>query len=143
MTLLRTFGATQGPVLKSLCLIRDKPVTDLQITQHPKSAIANRGGSAAFTVTASGTGLSYQCFQNGTPTATGPTLTVNSAQSGSAGKYAVRVTDATGGFLDSTEARLHVVSTPAYGNRPSIQVSDSRPVQGQSVTFTAMMDVLP
>ncbi|HEY9175686.1 MAG TPA: two-component regulator propeller domain-containing protein, partial [Verrucomicrobiae bacterium] len=70
VTLLRTFGATQGPALKSLCLIRDKPGTDLQITQHPKSVIVDRGDPsdpAVFSVTATGTQppLSYQWFKDG------------------------------------------------------------------------------
>ncbi|MCW5553765.1 MAG: hypothetical protein KIS67_16605 [Verrucomicrobiae bacterium] len=143
VTLLRNFGAAQGPLLKSLCITRGTAGLAFQITHHPKSAIVHRGGGpTVFSATATGTGLAYQWFKDGAPAGTGPTLTVNNAQYANAGKYKVRVTKS-GTFQDSAEARLHVVSTPAPFGRPEVQVSNAEPNLGQSVTFAASMDISP
>lgn len=141
VNLLRAFGAAQSPVLRKLSLAWGAPGTPLQITSHPKSQIVDRGSSAVFTVTAPGTGLSYQWFRNGVAVGTSSSLTVNNAQYINAGKYYVRVTDTAGGILNSSEARLHVNSTP--GSTPFVVADNLFPVLSQTVNFDASMDVSP
>jgi hypothetical protein len=143
VTLLRNFGATQGPVLKSLCITRSTAGPDFQITQHPKSAVVDLGGGPTqFAVTTAGSGLSYQWYKDGTAVAggIGQTFTINDAQYANTGVYKVRVTKS-GALLDSAEARLHVVSTPT--DRPWAWVDDASPLLSHSVTFSAWMDVSP
>jgi len=141
VNLLRSFGAPSSPVLKKLSLAWGAAGTDLQITTHPKSQVVAVDGAAEFTVTATGVGLSYEWFKDGTPVGTGPLLTVNNVVYTNAGKYKVRVTDATGAYLDSAEARLHVASPDQ--NPPWTLVDNAQPVLGQPVVFTAQMSVWP
>ncbi len=140
--LLRSFGAAQGPRLKQLRLAWGAPGSSLQISSHPKSQTVYRGGAAQFSVAATGAGLSYQWFKDGSPVGTGSTLTVNNAQSVNAGRYWVRVADNAGMFLDSAVVRLHINSTPAPASL-GVAVDDNAPTLGQPVNFSASMDISP
>jgi hypothetical protein len=130
-------------VVRKLSLAWGAPGTPLQITSHPKSQIAEPGQPAVFTVAAAGVGLSYQWFQNGVAIGTGTSssLTINNAQYAKVGEYHVRVTDAAGGILDSSKARLHVNSTPWYS--PLLVADNQSPALGQALNFDASMYILP
>ncbi len=97
-----------------------KGVPDLapQIQAQPASQFAAAGGSATFSVTASGSGmLSYQWSFKGSPIAgaTGPSYTVANAQASSSGAYSVAVADGNGSVTSSV-AKLYV-SAGAPGAR--------------------------
>ncbi|MDF9832450.1 autotransporter-associated beta strand protein/T5SS/PEP-CTERM-associated repeat protein [Ereboglobus sp. PH5-5] len=68
------------------------------ITKHPSAQTITVGGSATFTVTATGAGLTYQWKKNGTdiPGATNANLVVTNAQKSDAGNYTVVVTNPAG-----------------------------------------------
>jgi hypothetical protein len=87
------------------------------ITTQPISATANAGGTATFTVVATGDGLSYQWKKNGTAITgattasyTTPVLAASDDQS----LYAVTVTNA-GGSVTSNNATLTVTTTSPPG----------------------------
>jgi len=72
------------------------------ITSQPQDQIASIGGSATFTVAATGTQpLSYQWRKNAVniPGQTGSTFTLNNVSSGDAGPYNVRVSNAAGSVV--------------------------------------------
>jgi hypothetical protein len=77
------------------------------ILQHPRSVVTGLGSNVAFSVVATGLGLTHQWFFNGDPTpgATSPTLTLLNAQAANAGFYFVRVQRGAD-FLDSRIAEL-------------------------------------
>jgi hypothetical protein len=69
------------------------------ITQQPTDEYAVVGGSATFSVTASGSSpISYQWYFNGTPIAgaTGSSYTVTSVQASDSGQYSVTATNSNG-----------------------------------------------
>lgn len=84
--------------------------TPPEIAMHPADTTVNAGEAAQFTVIASGEGLTYEWRHNGfvLPSATGSTLTVNSANTADAGIYDVTVRSSTGGAIRSEGARLAV-----------------------------------
>jgi sugar lactone lactonase YvrE len=97
-----------------------------QVQTQPSDQYVSAGGSATFTVAATGaTALSYQWNFNGSPIsgATGSSYTVANAQSANAGSYTVTVTDAAGSVTSSaanltinsgtSTARLINISTRA------------------------------
>ena len=142
VSLLRSFGATQSPVLRKLSLAWGAPGSDLQIDSHPKSQIVARGDPASFSVFATGTDLSYQWYKDGLEVGSSlSSLAVLDAQYGDAGKYHVRVTDARGTSLDSAEARLHINSTPDLTSTPTATVDNGSPALNEEVNFNASMDV--
>ncbi len=79
------------------------------ITTEVANQSAGTGGSATFSVQASGTGDTYQWYFNGQPIAgaTGSSYTVNNASSAVAGTYTVTVTN-TGGSATSNGATLTI-----------------------------------
>jgi len=79
-------------------------------TQQPTDEYASVGGSATFTVTASGSGsLTYQWYFNGSAItgATGPSYTVTNAQASNSGAYTVKITN-TNGSVTSSAGNLFV-----------------------------------
>jgi cyclophilin family peptidyl-prolyl cis-trans isomerase len=100
------------------------------ITQAPRAQTVAPGGTATFSVTATGTGsLSYQWRKDGSAIAgaTGSTLTVGPLTSSHAGGYSVAVTDSTG-TTTSAVAQLQV-GTPASGALINLSVrSGSHPL---------------
>jgi hypothetical protein len=88
------------------------------ITQHPQSQTVTNGGTAQFSVTATGTQpLSYQWRKNGT-TPVGPnssTLTLSPVQSSTAGGYNVVVSNSAGS-VTSLVAVLRVLVSPTMTN---------------------------
>lgn len=102
------FGAVTLNVSASLTGALVAPV----ITTQPSSVTVTAGGSANFSVVATGDGtLTYQWSFAGAPIsgATSATLTLNNVQSASAGFYSAVVTNA-GGSVTSNSATLIVMA---------------------------------
>jgi hypothetical protein len=81
------------------------------ITAQPQSLLVTRGGSAAFDVTAGGTGpLAYQWRHNGTNLAgaTGSSFSRTNVQAADAGHYSVFITNVAGN-VTSADAVLTVM----------------------------------
>ena len=107
------------------------------ITAQPASASVTAGGSATFTVAASGTApLSYQWQKNGSAIsgATFAAYTIASAQAGDAGSYSAVVTNG-GGSVASNAATL-TVTAAAVAPSITTQPSGASVAAGSSVTFT-------
>src|ERR1019366_9359794 len=100
------------------------PTTPI-ITAQPANQTVNLGGTATFTVVASGKApLSYQWRLNGTNIAgaTGTSLTLSNVQPAQAGNYLVVVTNAYGS-TNSANALLTVILPPSCAPPPSGLVS--------------------
>ena len=74
------------------------------ITSQPSNVSASVGSNATFSVTASGSGLSYQWFKETTAIggATSSTFTINSVSSSDAANYHVVVSNADGSVISNT-----------------------------------------
>ena len=121
-------STTSAPAILSLSGL---PV----ISAQPLDAVAALGGSAVFTVSASGfPAPSYQWLFNDTNVLSGDTassLTLTSIQSNQAGFYSVIVSN-TAGSVTSSKAKLTIVQAPVITAQPtSVTV-----LQGQGVVFT-------
>ena len=91
-----------------------------QITGQPVDASAGIGGSARFSVTASGTGpLNYQWYRDGIVLdgATGPTLTLTNLQADQFRGYSVAVFSPYG-WVTSSAAQLTVSGLPYFTQQP-------------------------
>jgi hypothetical protein len=77
-----------GKVTNSAILSLNSPVT---VTAAPVGQASVAGGSATFSVTATGTSLSYQWLFNGSVVGTASSLTLNSLTTSQAGTYTVIV----------------------------------------------------
>ncbi len=115
------------------------------ITAQPANATVSAGGNASFTVTASGTGLSYQwqvssggAFANltnggGTSGATTATLSLTGATAGMSGtQYQVVVTGNVAPAVTSSAATLTVNTPPAITAQPA----NATVPAGGSASFT-------
>lgn len=111
----------------------DAPAGDLpSILQHPAGRMVTRGQTAAFRVTARGTGaLDFQWYKDGLALtnntrvsgATTSELTVLGAQPGDAGHYAVIITNLAGATT-SEAALLEVIWPPAITEQPQSLLLD-------------------
>ena len=79
-------SGAMGSVTNSATLTVNTPVS---VTTAPANQTGVAGGSATFSVTASGTGLSYQWLFNGSVIGTGSSLTLNNLVTSQAGVYTV------------------------------------------------------
>lgn len=107
------------------------------ITGQPQPATVTMPAQASFTVTATGTGLTYQWQKGGVniPGATAATYTIASTSDTDAGLYKVIVTG-TCGQLISTEVQLTVnIVTPSA--QPTALVFSNRTTTAINVAFTA------
>jgi len=93
------------------------------ISAQPQSKSVTTGGSVTFSVTASGTGLSYQWKRNGQviPGATSATFTLNNVQSSHAGTYTVDITN-TAGTVTSNAVSLTLLTPSSYGRLSAISI---------------------
>ncbi|HOB75110.1 MAG TPA: immunoglobulin domain-containing protein [Phycisphaerae bacterium] len=113
------------------------------ITAHPVAASVCAGGTATFSVTASGSGLSYQWQKNGSNLSNGghysgvttATLTVSSASSADAASYRCVVTNA-GGSATSNAAALTVRAATTITAQPTAQAVCPGGTASFSVTAT-------
>jgi beta-galactosidase len=87
------------------------------ITDQPQSTAVVSGGSAKFTVTATGEALSYQWLSNDQPLpkAVGPTYTTSAAAATDSGtRYSVRVSNGNGEVI--SQAAVLTVSEAMFSN---------------------------
>jgi hypothetical protein len=94
-----------------------------QVTAQPAGTGAGIGGSALFSVTASGTGpLNYQWFRDGVVVAgaTGSTLTLTNLQADQFGGYSVAVFSPYG-WATSSVAPLTLSGPPSFAQQPQGQ----------------------
>lgn len=105
-----------------------------QITGHPLAQTVCAGQPASFSVSASGTTLTYQWRRNGTNItgATGATYNIGSAGVSQAGNYDVVVSGACTPAVTSNQAALTVNPTPAFSSDPFSQVA----CEGSDVVLT-------
>jgi len=83
------------------------------ITSQPSDLSTNAGGTITLSVTASGTGLTYQWFRSGflLGTGTGPTFSKANAQSGDSGLYTVVIKNCAGA-VTSRQVVVSVADQP-------------------------------
>jgi hypothetical protein len=109
------------------------------ITGQPQDALAGNGGTATFSVTAAGAGLSYQWQFDGTnlPGATNSTLFLGNVSSALAGSYSVVVSNLVGS-TNSAPATLTVLGTAVTpGNVNSTWAAANSPYWvGTNLTVT-------
>ncbi len=111
------------------------------ISVQPLPQTVNEGGVATFSVTATGSALTYRWLRDGLELAgaTSSTLTLNPVKLGDAGLYQVRVQNS-GGSIFSSQARLTVnpvVAAPVFVTLP-----DGKTVhRGESVALVAVATV--
>jgi hypothetical protein len=110
--------------------VRDLPA----ITSHPTAVTVCAGQPASFTVSATGSGLTYQWRRNGTniPGATSSTYSIGSASSLNAGNIDVVVSGNCSPPATSNAATLTVNPTPNVTSDPMTQVA----CEGSNVTLT-------
>jgi sugar lactone lactonase YvrE len=106
----------------------------INITARPLSQNVETGQSATFSITATGSGLTYRWLKNGTPIAgaTSPSYTIPSAQAGDVATYTVEVTSA--GTTRSASARLAVGT--AVPLAITSQPAAANVAEGQNAVFT-------
>lgn len=128
-----------GVVLSSDALLEVRiPAT---IVQQPQNRVVTSGGTATFTVIASGQGtLRYQWRFNGADLAgkRSATLTLSNVQADQAGAYQVIVTDDVGS-APSRPATLIVLVKPAI----VVQPESREVVQGQNASFDVTVSGTP
>jgi hypothetical protein len=96
-------------------------VTPPSITSHPSDVTTDLGTDVTFTVVATGSGLSYQWFKDGTSIVgeTNSTLTISSFSESDKGSYHVAVSNS-GGTATSNTASLSVTSSGGGGGCGSV-----------------------
>jgi len=106
------------------------------IAARPLSQQVQVGQSATLSITASGSGLTYQWLKNGgaIPGATSGTLVIPSAQVGDAGTYLVRVTS--GATVETATAKLIVGTATGAGVSITNQPSNQSVAAGQPAVFS-------
>lgn len=104
------------------------------ITAHPQNASACEGATVSFSVTASGSNLSYRWRRNGTdvPGGTGATLTITNVTQAQAGSYDCVVSGACGQPVTSNSATLTINPQTTITAHPQ----SATVCQGASVTFS-------
>lgn len=132
-------GKPSRTVTKTLALtIRaaSNPNTPPGITSQPSSQSVVAGGTASFSVTATGSApLRYQWRTNGIAMtgATNSTLTISGASPSQAGNYAVVVTNNSGSITSAT-AVLTVLIPPSFTAQPVSQTVTA----GNTASFTVV-----
>lgn len=113
------------------------------ITTQPANASVTSGGSASFSVVATGTApLSYQWLLNGTAIAgaTSSTFSISSAASSNAGSYTVTVSNQAGSV--TSNAATLTVTTPAPTPAPSSSAGGGGGGGAPSLWFIGMLAAL-
>jgi hypothetical protein len=117
------------------------PGCPVEITSQPGNQAVCPGGSASFSVAASGASVSFQWRKNSTPLSNGGNisgadttmLTINPVGAGDAGSYDAVATSSLGITATSSAATLSLKAAPAITSSPTnVTVCES-----QSASFTA------
>ena len=111
------------------------------MTTQPSSATVTTGGSATFTVVASGTApLTYQWWKGGVAIggATAASYAIASAQAADAGSYSCVVTNSAGNATSNTVTLT--VSTATVAPSIATQPASTTGVVGSNVTFTVVVN---
>jgi hypothetical protein len=112
------------------------------IVTQPISRTNNAGTPASFSVSATGSGLSYQWVKNGTVNlsdggnvsgATSSNLSLASVSAADVGSYSVVVSNTAGG-VTSTAASLTVITAPVIVTQPISQTNNAGTTAGFSVS---------
>ncbi len=114
------------------------------ISSHPSAQTATIGGSAQFSVTATGSSpLAYQWLHNGAPIAgaSQSTLSLSNVQLSAAGSYAVTVSNAVGSV--TSNSALLTVNPAIVAPQILTQPEPQSVVTGSSVTFTTVVSGTP
>ncbi len=93
------------------------------IAAQPQSHSIATGGSVTFSVSASGSGLTYQWKRNGVALsgATSATFTISNVQSSHAGTYTVDITNSAG-TTTSSSATLTLLTPSSYGRLAALSI---------------------
>jgi len=121
-------GACGSPVTNSATLTVNVPVS---VTVPPADQTTVAGSNVTFSVTATGTSLSYQWLSGGSVIGTASSLTLNNVNTGQAGVYTVIVSGATGNSV--TNSANLTVNVPVSVTVPP---ADQTTVVGSNVTFS-------
>lgn len=126
---------TGGNVTSADAILTVRPAAPA-ITAQPASATVNQGATATFSVTATGSALTYQWQKNGTAiagatTASYTTPATTGADNGAT--FAVVVTN-TGGSVTSSAATLTIIVPPSITTQPA----NASVTPGQTATFTVV-----
>jgi len=120
-------GAAGSPITNSATLTVNVPVT---VTVPPVSETTIVGSNVTFSVTATGTGLSYQWLFGGSPIGTSSSLTLNNVTTSQAGIYTVIVSGAGTPVTNSATLTVDVPVTVTVA--PVSQTT----LVGSNVTFS-------
>ena len=132
-----TVSNSAGSVTSStVTLTVNVPVVKPTITTQPKSQTVSVGSSVTFSVTATGTGLSYQWYKGSSKIngATSASYTIGSVKTSDAGSYSVTVSNSAGGVTSSTATLT--VSVPVVKPTITVQPKSQTVNVGSSVTFS-------
>ncbi|MGA9779532.1 MAG: MBG domain-containing protein, partial [Verrucomicrobiia bacterium] len=129
-----------GSVTNSATLTVNNPVT---VTTAPLNQTSVAGGSATFSVTASGTGLSYQWLFNGSVMGTNSSLTLNNLATSQAGVYTVIVNSTCSSATNSATLTVNKATASitlgslnqTYSGSAKTATATTTP-SGLAVTFT-------
>ena len=133
-------SGAMGTVTNSATLTVNTPVT---VTTAPLSQTSVAGGSATFSVTASGTGLSYQWLFNGQVIGTSTNVTLNNLLTSQAGVYTVIVSGTCDSVTNSATLTVNKATASitlgslnqTYNGSPEAATATPTPT-GLAVTFT-------
>jgi hypothetical protein len=133
-------SGAMGTVTNSATLTVNLPVS---VSAAPVDQTGVVGGSATFGVTASGTGLSYQWWFNGSVIGAGASLTLNNLLAGQAGVYTVVVSGTCSSVTNSAMLTVNKATAPivlgslnpTYTGSAQAATATTTP-GGLAVTFT-------
>ena len=133
-------SGAMGTVTNSATLTVNSPVT---VTAAPLNQTSVAGGSATFSVTASGTGLSYQWLFNGQVIGTSTNVTLNNLLTSQAGVYTVIVSGTCDSVTNSATLTVNKATASitlgslnqTYNGSPEAATATTAPT-GLAVTFT-------
>ncbi|MGA2178834.1 MAG: MBG domain-containing protein, partial [Verrucomicrobiota bacterium] len=133
-------GGAMGTVTNSATLTVNVPVT---VTVPPVNQTTVVGNNVTFSVTATGTGLSYQWLFNGSVIGTSNSLTLNNVTTSQAGIYTVIVNGAVGSATNSATLTVTKAgATVTLGSLNQTYTGSAKPAtatttpMGLAVTFT-------
>ncbi len=112
----------------------------IAITARPLSLSVAAGERASFSVTAQGSGLTYQWLRDGATLtgATTPSYTIAAAQAGDAGTYSVRITSGTTSVTPTAKLLVGGSSGTGATVRITTQPSAGAVIVGRGITMTVV-----